>query len=127
MMCFNTSCDSVVVPLNILCLNRTSYFSMIFLLVLAARHFIIMIICSFFLARFAVCLRCKNPVTFVFSFLIWLYLCYRGVNMRVAASLITLLLVSAVVSAKKKKQKKENLFRDEQQILAQRICRATVT
>ncbi len=41
--------------------------------------------------------------------------------MRVAASLLTLLLVSAVVSAKKKKQKKENLFREEQQILAQKI------
>jgi hypothetical protein len=41
--------------------------------------------------------------------------------MRVAASLITLLLVSAVVSAKKKKQKKENLFREEQQILSQKI------
>ncbi len=47
--------------------------------------------------------------------------------MRVAASFITLLLVSAVVSAKKKKQKKENLFREEQQILSKRICRATVT
>jgi hypothetical protein len=58
-----TSLINVVVPLYGLCLNRTSYFSIIFL-VLAARHFI-MIICNFFLARFAVCLRCKNPVTFV--------------------------------------------------------------